>query len=431
MSSRNEPCPCGSGQKYKRCCLGDARRAGWNAIPFPLPRRGRPTGVDEVTAEAAVLAEDVLCCSNPLQRISEAMCLMREMFRDGGPLAALRWSWDEFVPVVERHIFRVTQEVEDMEARRALLFARCAPDLLDPGRVERFNQEFRRVLMTPELTPEERRALAMAVLGMRGVSRHPPYTSSRHHWLEWLMMAQVTEWAARRSRMQDAVGWALGEEPGGARGPGMSARAMQRAMEEPEELVAAVMDAAAADPELVELLDKYAHALLRSIMEGRTPEVLYGEEWLWMTVVLREPMRLGPAGEAPEVDTDALLAQLDEEVKQAVLTRVEAASRDRSSLPEAQQWFDWAYKVLLARPLAFFGAFSKAREALLVERFEGEAGLVTELQGRAWWRPEDLEPYRLHLEARGAHGAVQRVRRLQAWVRGHPTPPRPVYPYMM
>jgi hypothetical protein len=118
------------------------------------------------------------------------------------------------------------------------------------------------------------------------------------------------------------------------------------------------------------------------------------------------------------VDVEALLARLDEEVKQAVLSRVEAASRDRSSPPEAEQWFGWAYKVLQTRPLAFFGAFAKARELWLRERFDGEADQVHALQGRERWSAEDLEPYRLRLAAFGAHGAEQRVRRLQALLRG-------------
>ncbi len=32
MTSRNDPCPCGSGRKYKRCCLGKERSA-----PAPAP----------------------------------------------------------------------------------------------------------------------------------------------------------------------------------------------------------------------------------------------------------------------------------------------------------------------------------------------------------------------------------------------------------
>ncbi|WP_073566476.1 SEC-C metal-binding domain-containing protein [Archangium sp. Cb G35] len=417
MPSRNEPCSCGSGRKFKRCCLGDFRRAAAMLPPAP-PRRGRPTGVDEVSAEAAVLAEDVMCSPDRLERMSEGMVLLREMFQLGGPLAFLRWSWDEFVPVVERHIHRVSEEVEDMEERRELLFARCAPELLGPERVERFDQGFRRALMAPGRTLEERRALAMAVLEMHGVPRHPPYTYGRHHTMAWLMMAQVSEWAERRARLNDAVARAHGVRPGGQKGPWMSPGVLRRALEPSEEQMASVQAVADADPELMELMEKYETALLLSILDGRTPEVLHGEEWLWLTVVLREPLRVGPDGQAPWVDVEALLDRLDEEVKQAVLSRVDAASRDRSSPPEAQQWFEWAYKVLLMRPLAFFGAFAKARAAPLRERFEGEAVLVEELQRRERWRAEDLEPYRLNLAARGAHGAEQRVRRLQALLRG-------------
>ncbi|HEX8438468.1 hypothetical protein [Archangium sp.] len=380
--------------------------------------------MDAVTAEAARLAQQVLVSPNRLQRASDGMVLLRRMFQEGGPLAALRWSWDEFVPVVERHIFRVTDEVEDMDERRARLFERCAPELLDPERVERFDRELGRVLMEPGRTLEERCALAVAVLNVRMAPRHPPYTSRRHHTVAWLMMAQVSEWAARYERMRVSVSQGAGEEPDGWQGPGMSARALRRAVEEPEALMGAVKDAVAADPLMLEIAENYEQAILHSILYGRTPEVLHGEEWLWMTVVLRESLRVEPE-QAQDVDVETLWVRLDEEVKQAVLSRVEAASRDRSSLPEAQQWFGWAYKVLRVRPLAFFGAFAKAREAPLRERFEGEADLVWELQRRERWRAEDLEAYRLNLEARGAHGAEQRVRRLQALLRGESAPADP------
>ncbi|WP_233262259.1 hypothetical protein [Vitiosangium sp. GDMCC 1.1324] len=383
-------------------------------------RRPPPSGVDPVTAEAAVLAEEVLTSPDRVQQVSDGMVLLRRMFREDGPLASLRWSWDEFVPLVERHIFRVMEEVEDMDEREERLFDRCAPELLSPERVERFDQELRRVLMEPGRTPEERRALAVAVLQMRDAPRHPPYTHWRHQAVAWLTLAQVGEWVDRRKRMNAAVARAHGEEPGEI-GPGMSARALRRAMEEPEAVMAAVRDAADADPQLLEILARYEQSILLAILYGRTPEVLHGEEWLWLTVVLREPLRIEPE-QAADVDGEALMAKLDEEVKQAILSRVEAASRDRSSLPEAQQWFEWAYKVMQVRPLAFFAAFAKALDAPLRERFEGEAELVGELQRREQWRAEDLEPYRLNLEARGATGAVQRVRRLQALLRGEAAP---------
>jgi hypothetical protein len=418
MSSRNEPCPCGSKQKYKKCCLGVSRRFG--SLGAPPPRRPRPSGVDAATAEAAVLVEELMASPHRYQRVSDGMVVLRTMFQEEGPLACLRWSWDEFIPPVERHIFRVTEEVADMEERRDVLFDRCAPDLLSPERVERFDQELRRVLLEPGRTLEERFALAVAVLEMRGMPRQPPYTHRRHRTLAWLMNAQVTEWAERRGRLNDAVGRALGEDPRTS-GPRMSARALRRGLEAPEAVMEAVREAVEADPLMLEIVGKYEQTLLLSILHGRTPEVLHGEEWLWMTVVLREPLRIEPE-RAEAVDVQALLARLDEEVKQAVLTRVEAASRDRSSPPEAQQWFEWAYKMIRVRPLAFFGAFAKAVDAPLRERFEGEAGLVGEFQRRERWRAEDLEPYRLNLAARGAHAGEQRVRRLQALLRGEGAP---------
>lgn len=409
MPSRNELCACGSGRKYKRCCLGEERRSKESGPP--PARDSTPPEVDAVVAEAASLARELYSSPDVMQRVSDGLVLLREMFREGGPLAALRWSWDEFVPVVERHIFRVTDEVEDMDERRDRLFDRCAPELVDPERVERFDRELRRALMAPGRTLEERCALAVAVLELWSVPRHPPYTHERHQTMAWLMMAQVTEWAARHERMRKAMWGALGKEPG-------------YVLEEPEAVMAAVRDATDADPLMLDIAEKYEHAILLSILHGRTPEVLHGEEWLWLTVVLREPLRVEPE-QAADVDVAALLARLDEEVKQALLSRVEAASRDRSSLPEAQQWFEWAYKVLQVRPMAFYGAFAKALDAPLRERFEGEADLVRELQRRERWRAEDLEAYRLNLEARDAHGAARRVRRLQALLRGEAAPAGP------
>jgi hypothetical protein len=187
-------------------------------VGFLRPRRPQPTGVDEVTAEAAVLAKEVLCSVDVIQQLGNGMVLLREMFAEGGPLAALRWPWEELAPVVERHIAQVTAEVEDMAERRARLFQRCAPELLSPERVERFERELRRVLMEPGRTVPERRALAVSILAMRGAPRHPPYTSARLHTVAWLMMAQITEWAGLRMGLDLTGERGPGEAPGEPQG---------------------------------------------------------------------------------------------------------------------------------------------------------------------------------------------------------------------
>ncbi|MEW6217985.1 MAG: SEC-C metal-binding domain-containing protein [Thermodesulfobacteriota bacterium] len=50
---RNEPCPCGSGNKYKKCCLARVQAAG--AAAAPAPPSGRPLGaaLDELRRSVA------------------------------------------------------------------------------------------------------------------------------------------------------------------------------------------------------------------------------------------------------------------------------------------------------------------------------------------------------------------------------------------
>ena len=36
---RNDPCPCGSGKKYKKCCYGKLEKMKKYASPNPMPGR--------------------------------------------------------------------------------------------------------------------------------------------------------------------------------------------------------------------------------------------------------------------------------------------------------------------------------------------------------------------------------------------------------
>lgn len=49
-TGRNDPCPCGSGRKYKRCCLGTATLAD-DTSPAGDPRAGAPSPAQEVLDE--------------------------------------------------------------------------------------------------------------------------------------------------------------------------------------------------------------------------------------------------------------------------------------------------------------------------------------------------------------------------------------------
>jgi len=39
---RNHPCPCGSGKKFKKCCMGSAGGADYSAVAVPKPGGPKP-----------------------------------------------------------------------------------------------------------------------------------------------------------------------------------------------------------------------------------------------------------------------------------------------------------------------------------------------------------------------------------------------------
>ena len=78
---RNDPCPCGSGKKYKKCCLEvDARRA---AEEKERPARGKqPFVVAETDLDDLSNSVQALIESNDLDR-AEAVCReLQEKFPD-------------------------------------------------------------------------------------------------------------------------------------------------------------------------------------------------------------------------------------------------------------------------------------------------------------------------------------------------------------
>jgi hypothetical protein len=174
--------------------------------------------LDPVTTEACLRLQEVMGSPEAARLMSEGMVLLRKMFREGGPLGSLRWSWEELVPVVERHIYRVMEEVKDTDERHALLFERCAPKLLGPERLARMDEVLRRELMSPERTGDERRALAAAVMELVSAPRTPPYSHEEFGLVMWLMMAQVDEWMARRRRAEAFLDRVLGPAPDARRG---------------------------------------------------------------------------------------------------------------------------------------------------------------------------------------------------------------------
>jgi hypothetical protein len=78
---RNDPCPCGSGKKHKRCCLGAPvaqELAGTNAnVPAQLHQELCPCCVDELNERADHVLDELLA-----GRVDEAEVFCRDFIRD-------------------------------------------------------------------------------------------------------------------------------------------------------------------------------------------------------------------------------------------------------------------------------------------------------------------------------------------------------------
>jgi hypothetical protein len=109
---RNDPCPCGSGKKYKQCCLGKPQTAKTQpalAAPIPeppttkggsKPQRTRPTDAQATTAAAKQLVADVVAWRrNPRHQEPWAPAVVRalETNHDLAP-ALLRLLLSDFAP---------------------------------------------------------------------------------------------------------------------------------------------------------------------------------------------------------------------------------------------------------------------------------------------------------------------------------------------
>lgn len=65
---RNDPCPCGSGKKYKKCCGDESKKRTFNATVLPSSKIQMPTSI---TSGKSLLGR-VSSAVNSLTKIAEA-----------------------------------------------------------------------------------------------------------------------------------------------------------------------------------------------------------------------------------------------------------------------------------------------------------------------------------------------------------------------
>lgn len=145
---RNDACPCGSGKKYKRCCLGtEAPRAEFarelNGFALPLLRElGRYATARGGAAPEAIAAERFAFWRPPLDRTRAARVLDYAIFdfrASGNRRTAAQEYLAERGPIVAPQWRALLEEWQEASMRLYVLehwsggFARCRAALPDDG----------------------------------------------------------------------------------------------------------------------------------------------------------------------------------------------------------------------------------------------------------------------------------------------------------
>lgn len=94
-AGRNDPCPCGSGKKYKKCCLGQPSKPRTTTVTMDM---GEPVSVKGValspSGEIRMIGED----GKPLRHISATV--ERSYARAKGPKVLSRMPLHEHAPLI-------------------------------------------------------------------------------------------------------------------------------------------------------------------------------------------------------------------------------------------------------------------------------------------------------------------------------------------
>ncbi len=155
---RNEPCPCGSGRKFKRCCLPRLQEIPPRALYWRLNRYAGPDYLQRAPAHDLLLALENLTApaeqAARIGRVDEAMAIFRELEPAAGGLGLrqrLLAAWAEVCrehPELGDEGIAVVRRWRDLapEDDRTVASLCLAEYLTEAGRLDEAEGEFRALL---------------------------------------------------------------------------------------------------------------------------------------------------------------------------------------------------------------------------------------------------------------------------------------------
>ena len=326
---RNELCPCGSGKKYKRCCIGKAERA-------PVTIRHRPPGPPAASAElelarriASLGPRAVSAFSKLMEQEGEDVALEAAerwgaLLATGGPLAHVRFTdsaaFEDAVALVVDEAARRYGEAppaggED-EPPWLRAFRKAAPTLVSRADLDRMVEVILSTLQGPAIRdPRDwESACMLAITGLMGLETKP-FAPETVPLLTLAFRAQLGE---RMVATQDTFGQVRGMVRDLAkRGApediyemsqspllGQAAALLQR-----DPLAAAALQADMA---------KDVDAALEAIKNGQAPPFVAFDEYIYLLAELsRElPARPESGGTSSRVLYDSLLSAIEPAVRE-------------------------------------------------------------------------------------------------------------------
>ncbi|MCE9667619.1 SEC-C domain-containing protein [Myxococcus stipitatus] len=421
---RNDPCPCGSGKKYKVCHAADdrARAAPPPSTPHPL--------TEDLKAAMALLGDP------DVSRLSQALTRVGELLAEWGPSADLRFDAEDFDAHVGAELARLSDDdvLDAAGARRELLVGTVRKLGTRPF-LERLGAALLARAGEPGRSTDDRRALCVGALlasASRKVGKARPEDIPI---LDVVFDVQFREWSAHHKALAEKYQVLAG----GLDESTLSAEAREALQHAREGDVEALVNYVKDDPGLAERIAREARErssrVEAKLREPSTPSVFSPDEELWLTCVLWEPMQAlkslppqTPPAERREA-VGALLrgvkGALDADFLEGMLGRLHEKAKDASADEATRAWYSDAAIAFEAEPsrMSLAALLTGRREA--EGRSAEEMVALADLKALTTWTPESFEPYRQLLAGMGLTGAVERVRRVQDWLRAHPVTLRP------
>ncbi|MBI5548217.1 MAG: SEC-C domain-containing protein [Deltaproteobacteria bacterium] len=334
--SPNERCPCGSGQKYKRCCMNADRAAP--------PSAARATG-DSALADAEMLRLTSAVGRRDSHTIAASIELLHPLFRRGGPLESIRFEQSKFS---QAFVAAAEELGAPTEERKQALLQKCVEASCTAADARGLFERMEQIRQGGKVSPKAAGALEFWLASTEVALESDDLTFARSPLLIAIAATQAEELTGPAGRVVELVSSLADALQDGSMSVG---EVRKHLAEHPEDLVQALE----AFPELAASAEAFrgeALAELPALLGGRGAlKVLTCDEVCLLTAELARIREKTPDVEAARLEMHDYLDAC--EITELVLERMRLAAHDPALPARRRKKFGRAELILGGDPAAF------------------------------------------------------------------------------